>query len=252
MFKNKVMLITLIIPVAAVFAVIAFAAGRDSDRRQSFDKSGYILVSPDTTYSKDVNTQVYFEQGTGFKARYADKVVFKNQRKENVVVDSRSFVHYNDGSIRALSRGVLIDLNDLENSLTNHYGLSTESSLEKSGNGFILDNLGDSMNFSEFLWKISDSKYLLGSEKISIYLSNNNVQEFRDYVELTYYDTGIIRVVTQEGAWQTVSADCVARLNNGVAVNLANKTIVKSEGEVALSLEQLVIDSAIILTFIMN
>lgn len=237
MIKSKGLLISCITILMAIIGVISFAVYRDSKRQPVFTESGYILVSPDSTYSDAINTQVYFESGTKYKLVYPEKVVFKNQENVKTAIDAESFVHYNDGSIGSLTNGVLIDLNNLDNSIINYYGLSADSIMENAGTDYILDNRGSSMSFSDFLWKINDTKYLLVSDEIVISLSDNNERTFDDYVELTYYDTGIIRIVTQEGTWQTVSSKCIARLGNGVSVNFSNKTVVKNEHDVKLSLE---------------
>jgi hypothetical protein len=243
MLKSKVILMCLILPIIAAIGVLGFVIFRDTASQQVFSNSGYILISPENAYSDKVNSQIYFEEGSKFRTKYAEQVVFRDQQNQTIAVDTESFVHYNDNSIGALSNGVLIDLNDLDKPMMNYYGLSASSVMEKAGNGFILDNLGDSMSFQDFLWKISDTKYLLASGTISIRLSDNKVLENKDYVELTYYETGIIRIVTQEGTWQSVSSNCTAKLGNGVSINLANRTVLEKEGNVKLSLEQMVIDS---------
>lgn len=243
MIKSKGLLISCITTLITIIGVLSFAVYRDSKKQPVFMDSGYILVSPDSTYSDAINTQVYFEEGTKYKTMYPDKIVFKDQENNKKVIDAGSFVHYNDGSIGSLANGVMIDLNNLDSSIINYYGLSTESTMESAGTDYILDNRGSSMSFQDFLWKINDSKYLLVSDVITISLSDNNERTFEGYVELTYYDTGIIRIVTQEGTWQTVSSKCIARLENGISVNFSNKTVVKNEQDVKLSLEQMVIGS---------
>lgn len=243
MLRSKVILICLILPVLAAIGVLGFGIFKVAANHQVFSDSGYILVSPDSAFSDTINESIYFSEGSKFKTQYQNLVVFKDQENRKVTVDAMSFVHYNDRSIGSMTAGVLIDLNDLDGAVMNHYGLSAGSIMERSADGYILDNMGDPLKFRDFLWKIGDTKYLLASQQIQIGLSDSRILEFEDYVELIYYDTGIIRIVTQEGTWQTVSANSAARLANGVLIDLANRAIVGNDGIARLSLEQLVIDS---------
>ena len=243
MFKSRSVIISCILPILAILCVLGFAVYRDSKSRQVFAESGYFLLTPDSSFSDEVNKQIYFEKGSKYKIKYPNKLVFKDIKNDKVVLDANLFAHYNDGSIGILSNGVMIDFNEIDNPIINHYGLTQTSLLQNAGTGFVIDNRGDSLYFKDFIIKISDTKYLLCSEKITITFSNNNVKEFEDYVELNYYDTGIIRIVTQEGTWQTVALNSTARLANNVVINLANRTVLNEDGQVRLSLEQMVIDS---------
>ena len=243
MFKSRGLIVSLIMTVSAIIGSVGFGVYKNHENQPIFTESGYILVSPDSTYSDEINNRIYFEQGTRYKVKYPDKILFNDQNNQKMVVDANSFVHYNDGSVGSLSEGVMIDLRNLDQTVINYYGLAHDCVMENAGSDFILDNRGNSMSFRDFLWKINEKKYLLASENINITFSNNDTRDFKEYVELSYYDTGIIRIVTSEGTWQTVSSNCVARLDNGIAINLSNKTVVKDEREVKLSLEQMVIGS---------
>jgi len=233
-----VCLLTIILIVSG----FSFAVIRQSAIHHTFTTDGYILVSPESVYSGDVNNKIYFEQGEKYKIKYPDKVVFYDRDNKKVFLDAASFVHYNNGSFSSMKQGVMINLNDLDNTIINHYGLDPGSVIERNGNDFILKSQDKSLNFKDFIWKISDNKYLLASKTISVTFSNSNERVFNDYVEITYYDTGIIRIVTQEGTWQTVSSNCAAQLDDGTVIDLANRTVIRN-GEVKLSLEQMLIDS---------
>ena len=242
MFKNKGFLVCCLLVVMSIFGVLGFAIYKDSQNQLTFKSDGYILTAPKLPGSDEVNNQIYFEKGAKYKLKYPNKVVFKDQENKEIALDADSFVHYNDGSIGSLSDSVMVDLNEVETSTVNYYGLSNQSVVENEGTQFMLDNLGEPIDFKDFLWKVSDTKYLLASNSIKITFSNNNVKDFKNFVELNYYDTGIIRIVTQEGTWQTVSMNSYAELDNGIVINLANRTIVKN-GRVKMSLEQMLVNS---------
>lgn len=243
MHMRKGIIICCLTTVMAAIGALSFGIYHAKSSEQVFESSGYILVSPDSSYSDQINTQIYFEKGTKYKKVYPDKIVFKSQDGVKRVVDAASFVHYNDGSLGSLSQGVMVDLNNLNDSLISYYGLSTASTMSSTGSDFMLDNQGSSMSFQDFIWKIDDTKYLLVGDNIQIDFSAENQRVFRDFVEVCYYDTGIIRIVTREGTWETVSAYCYATLDNGVKLNLSNKTVIDDGSTVKLSLEQMVIDS---------
>lgn len=242
MYRNKGFLSSCFFVLLFLVAVLSFAAYKDSQNEQSFKNDGYILTSPKGTGTEDVNNQIYFEKGTKYKVKYPNKVVFTDQQGEEVAIDADTFVHYNDGSVGTLADSVMMGLDELETSMVKYYGMTNESIIENSGSNYILDNLGEPIDFKDLMWKISDNKYMIISDNIKITFSNKNVKEFKDFVEINYYDYGIIRIITQEGTWQTVSLNCYAEINNGVIINLASRTLVK-DGKAKMSMEQMVINS---------
>lgn len=122
----------------------------------------------------------------------------------------------------------------------NHYGLSGNLVLESSGNSYVLNAGDQSLYFDDFLWKISPEKYILVSDEIRMDFVEGDTKTYNGYVELQYYNEGILRIINQDNELRTVSSDCIASLSNGVMLDLADHTILKSDGT-NLSMEQMTI-----------
>lgn len=243
MLKNKITILVSIISISLIGSILGYGIYRGMSNKEVFADSGYILVAPENTYSDDeINNQIYFEKGTTYQKVYPNKIMFHDQKNKKRILDADSFVHYNNGGVASLEEGVMVDMSSFDSPLTNYYGLSSDSVMDFQGDSYALDNSGEEMNFQNALWKINDTKYLLLSKNIVVKFSEENEHEFKDFIEINYYDTGIIRIVTTEGTWETVSQDCTATLDNGVSLNLYNRTVVK-DNQVKLSLKQMIIDS---------
>ena len=242
MFKNKSLIVILVIFVVFLLGFGSLAFIQNNNSGKSFSTDGYILIPEKSSLSGDANTQYYFAKGTKYEMKYPKKLTFRDTESNQVSIDSSVFVHYNDGGLSAFSKGVIVDLNDLDKTRIQYYGLSADTKIEKTGNNYILLNRNESMKLNDFIWKIDQNKYLITSDSIEVNYSKENIKTYSSYIELTYYDSGIVRIMTQEGTWQTIASDCQATLANGTTIQLAKK-VVSSNGGVHFSLNEMVIDS---------
>lgn len=58
------------------------------------------------------------------------------------------------GSASALSDGVLVNLDDINTGLVNHYGVEKNTVIAASNGGFSVENNGNEISFNNFIWKI--------------------------------------------------------------------------------------------------
>ena len=240
MFKPKSIAVIAVASVLIGGGAGAYGVAKKSESKVAFADSGYIIDGDEAL--EGGFAKYNFDAGEKMEYRYPDKVVFKDSTKKDAVVDSASFLHYNDGSVTALSQGVLIDMNDLETGMLNYYNLAQYATLENQGGSYALDTLDSTMYFKDFLWKIGETKYLLASDSITITMADQQTLAFEDYVELKYYNEGILLILSEEGAYRTVSANCIATVENGMQVDLASRTVLAQES-VLMSMEQVVIGS---------
>lgn len=205
-----------------------------------FEGNGYVHIADPETEVK----QVAFNEGTSWKNGLSNTVSFKDSQGTEQTVSADSFVHYDNDTLSAMSNGVLADLNDLDNAkVTNHYAIAPKVNLEPSGSGYVISNSSVDAGFVDFLWKISDKKYMLVSDNIQLHFSEEDVRDVQDYVEITYIDEGVLQLQTKENVWQTISQSCYATLNNGEKIDLVLKNVQNSVGEVLTDFSKLVLDS---------
>ena len=240
MIKSKSIAVIAIASVLLGGGIGTYGVVKKNQTKVAFAESGYIIDGDET--HENGFAKYMFEAGEKLEYRYPDKVVFRDATKANVVADAASFLHYNDGSLTALNQGVLIDLNDLNTGMLNYYNLSAYATLENQGGSYALETQGSTMYFKDFMWKIGETKYLLASDEIVITMADDQKLEYEDYVELKYYNEGILLILSEDGAVRTVSSDCIATVENGMQVDLASRTVLAKEN-VLMSMEQMVIGS---------
>lgn len=238
MFKSKGVLVVLIASLLLSGGVGAYTLMQNKGNQKAFRESGFMIDGTEATEGGYAKYQ--FEEGTNLKVRYPDKLVFQDVESREVVTDSVAFLHYNSGSLEALSGGVIVDLNELkETGYLDYYNLAPESVLENQGNTYVIQSRDGSMYLQNFIWKIGEDKYLLVSEHIDVSFSDNQTRAYDKFIELKYYNEGILNILSDEDAYRTVSSNCIATISNGIKIDLATRTIL-SDDEVCLSLEQMV------------
>lgn len=235
----------LIVILAGVLAVAMGLGGlsvvNNARNTRSFIADGYILdPSDEETITTNVDAQYYFTQGSNYKQKYGDQIMFKDTSGENASIDTNHFVHYNDGSLGSFTKGVIMDISELDESNYGYYSLTKNTVLVKSGNSYELTSRGESMALSEFVWKISDVDYMLVSPSITLNVGPEDVT-FSDYAQITYIESGIVRISHQTGSYQTVAADSELVTEQGSELNLVGKSFMV-DGEPIFSLDDMAID----------
>ena len=209
---------------------------------KQFVADGYILDPSDEEFVTDnVNMQYYFTQGTKYKEKFGTQIAFKSASGTDEVIDADHFIHYNDGSLGSFKKGVIMDVSEIAESNYGYYSLSKNTVLVKNGGAYEMTSRGEAMNITEFIWKISDTDYMLMSPDVTLRTNSSDDVQFSDYVQLTYVDNGVVRISHQTGTYQTVAADSKLVTKGGAELNLVGKSFVV-DGEEVLSLDDMTID----------
>ena len=214
---------------------------KNAKSNKEFIADGYILDPADEDYvTEGVDTLYYFSQGAKYKEKYGSQILFKDSSGNDNSIDTAHFLHYNDGSLGAFTKGVIMDVSELSESNYGYYSLTKNTMLVKNGNAYEMKSRGESLNITEYIWKISDTDYMLVSPNISLNLGGDEVP-FPDYVQITYVDNGIVRLSHQQGTYQTVAAESKLVTQGGAELNLVGKCFMIGD-EPVLSLDDMAID----------
>lgn len=235
--------------VAVVVAVVLVAAAgltvkvmRDSVKH--FPGDGYVLVpSRQAEVTTDVNEQYYFAAGTSYREKFGETISFKDTSDHKVNTDTKQFVHYLDGSLAAFSRGVVMNLADVGDEQVTYYGVSDKTTIMKEGQGYAMTYMGDKLEMGEFIWKLAEDRYMIVTPQVTLHLNGENEAVLEDYVQLQYVDGGIVRLIHQQGTYQTVADNAYLVTDSGIELNLMKKAFT-ANGEEILSLDAMVIDSS--------
>ena len=139
--KNKIYVVVIaIITIILLVISFLFAINYKKESENYFYESGYILSNNYESGSENVS-KLYFDAETSYKNNKKDEYTFKNSEGEKVKVSEDSFVHYSNGSIMSLKKGVAIDLDEIDAKLINYYNVFEGSVLTKKNEVYEIDNL---------------------------------------------------------------------------------------------------------------
>lgn len=184
----------------------------------------------------------YFNHNAIYKNTYNGKIIFNNTNGEEIITEKNNFVHYTNGSVSALKNGVILDMNEIEQDPIIYYNIAEGQVLKKAKSDYTIQHLDKELKFTNFIWKISNEKYLVIGNPIKIVFDEQNIKNIDGYVEIEYMDNEIIKIYNQEATYQTISSKAYIELPNNIKIRLANKIVSKND-ENKMSLENMVIDS---------
>ena len=237
--------------VGILIAIIFMAAGLGTlsyfNSKQNvllFPYDGYILNADAKSSTDETNTgceQIYFAGGTPYKEKMGSQVLFRDSSEQSRAIENLQFIHYTDDSLGSFSKGVIMNLDALNQEQYGYYSITKNTILLKNGTQYEMSSRGEAMTMTEFLYKISDKDYMIVSPEITLHLGDGYEIILEDYVQLKYVDNGIVRIVHQQGTFQTVSEEAYLTTQDGTMLNLASKNFME-EGEPVLSLDSIALN----------
>lgn len=232
--------------IIAVFLLGAFLVYSTLQIQQNnskiFQESGYILQSLSNNDKTQNIERFYFNANEKYTNKYNEKIIFNDTNGEKVIASNENFLHYSNGSISALKKGVIMNLEEIDADPICYYSMPAGKRLKKSGNKYVTSNLDKELQFSSLIFKISDTKYLMAGNQIKVVFNDGTEKTIDGFIEIEYVDNQVIKLYNQEVTHQTVSSDVYIEMPNNIRINLANK-IVSKDGENKMSFSNMVIDS---------
>lgn len=205
-----------------------------------FEDPGYILQSA-SSQSQKID-KYYFNADEEYKIKNNQKVIFKDTSGDEVTTGKDNFIHYNNGSISSLKKGVLINLANIEQDPITYYSIAANQVVNKQGDNYWINHLNGRLQFTNLIWKISDTKYLIAGNGMTVSFNDGTTKEINGYLELEYLDNQVIKIYNQEIIYQTISSNVNIKLPDNIEINLQSKTVSKN-GETRMNLANMVIDS---------
>ena len=242
MAKYKSLIVTTLLSVAALTGAVTTGVVRNRSMASSFEGDGYIVNVAETEEGLTAEP-VYFSAGTRYKKTYPDEAVFKDIRGTKYTVDQDSFVHYQDGSLSAMTPGVVLNLDDVNGGLVNTYSFDAGTVLASNGNGYTAENNGASIPFDNFVWKLSDDRYYVYSDDLQVETVNGTMEDMSGGVQVDYLEDGIIRLSSENSAWQGIAAGAKAITGDGAILSFDDKVITDAQGNDRMTLGELLMDA---------
>ncbi len=209
----------------------------------AFASDGYILNSDGGEIS-----QYLFEADSQYAISRTGSVTLRDNTGASTRVFDESFVHMNDNNIIALKDGVLLDFNDLSDNFINNYYLTSELPISSTGDEYMIEMATRDIVFGDHIWKLSDNKYLVRANSLSIHFSEDDIRDIGDYVEISISQDGIVNLMTDTELFNTISHDCYIETGDGVRVYPVGAIV--DSGDYQIGLSNLVInpDDSIVLS----
>ena len=236
--------------IAIVSLCLAATAGlttagivRSNNNRQSFSTDGYVLQG-DLGELK----QVSFSADASYLVSRSGVVTFDDASGDKITVSQESFVRLNDGSVMALSDGVLLDFNDLSENFVNNYTITAGLPISGNGGGYTAETSSGTVEFGEHVWKLSDVKYMVEAPAATVYFSDDDVREVADYVQVTTSPDGIVRLLTPENLWATISDSVYIETEGGVRIYPVSGVVDNGTYKISLAKMSVEPDETIVLS----
>lgn len=210
------------------------------ENTKTFEDPGYILQSA-SSQSQKID-KYYFNADEEYKIKNNQKVIFKDTSGDEVTTGKDNFIHYNNGSISSLKKGVLINLANIDQDPITYYSISANQVVNKQGDNYWINHLNGKLQFTNLIWKISDNKYLIAGNGMTVTFNDGTTKEINGYLELEYLDNQVIKIYNQEIIYQTISSNVNLQLPDNIEINLQSKAVSKN-GETRMNLANMVIDS---------
>ena len=243
MFKKQLIVVLLFGLICT--ALIGYSVLNVSNSSATFSESGYVHVSA----ADNSNKRILFNSGTAYKKKVGDTVSFSDSLGEQSKVDLKNFIHYDDSSLSSFVDGVLVDLDELSfNTAIDHYALPSNTLLTQSGSSYSVLDAAKNFSFKNFIWKIAEDKYIVVSPNMKLRIGEDDERSISKYAEISYIGDTLIQVQTEDNIWQTISDDCHLFVENGLDLDLSNRTIQDNtveaeENKVLLDFSRIVLNS---------
>lgn len=234
--SDKSFWLILIISVISLIILTVGVVFLTRKNTKEFYSAGYIINSTATKTDK-----YYFNENTVYKENIFEEYVFKDADNKEVSTNKENFIHYLDNSLSFMKNGVILDLDNFNENIAPYYNITDKSIVQYNNGGYYIETADKTLVFGNFLGRITDNKYIVVGNDISVKLAGNDRSVGGDYFEILFVEDGIVKIENQEGSYQTISDGTIIYIGKDIKINLGDKSVNYGE-EAKLSLSELTID----------
>lgn len=230
-FILTVSILSLIVLFTAVFFLTR-------SNKTIFKSSGYII-----SFEKGNTIVDKFEEGTEYKENLNGELVFKNTENKKTTSSLDNFIHYKNGDIAYLQNGVILDLSKINETIIPYYNITNKSLIEKEDSKYIIKTINGNLEISNWLGKISENKYIISGEKLTLKLSGSAdiLYSSENFFEFSYIENGVVVISDGVNTRSATADETYFYIGENTVINLGNKNIYFNNEE-KLSLEQITIN----------
>ncbi len=228
----------IIVPIVLVIALLfGYGIMSYNSKYTEFQAEGHIIAKN----SKATTEKIFFDEETKYK-EVDNEVIIENKNNQTTIIPAETFIHYSDGSISTFAKSVVLNLNDINKENYKYYNVFSGTIFVKEGNNYRINYLDKKLDFSNFLLKITDEKFMIVGSKLKLKIGDVEKTFDNTYLEITYLEGNLIRIENQGVAYQSVGDDVTIELGDNVIIDFAGKNIYKDK-ERKLSLGEITVNS---------
>lgn len=241
--NRKLGLLIVLLGIISGITFTGFGVWHSSRTTPVFDTSGYVLCG-----DEDEGKWISFNSGAEYGSTLSGTINFSSTDNGKTFVPKESFVRFDDDSIMALSDGILLDFKDMSDNFINNYYLNGGLRISDAGNTYMADTSTGTTEFGEYLWKLSNKKYIIVSPELKVHMSDDDIRDVNDYVQVTVTDDNVVHLLTPENLWMTISDECYIETAGGVQIYPVSQLIDNGTYKMSLAKLSVNMDDAILLT----
>lgn len=234
--KNNFLFIILISVITLVILVVG-AFSLYEDNSSVFASDGYILET-----STKTNKKYYFSANTKYKENVDRDISFKDKESNTVAVNPASFVHYTNGSVAFLKKGALVNLADITSPMVSYYNINDDNLIVKDNNVYTVTSNNKKINISSFVGRISDDKYLIAGDNLSVKVPKVEERVNGDYFEILFIEEGIVKIDNKDNSYQVTAQDSYVYVGDNITISLGDGKIYH-ETEAKMLMSQITINN---------
>ena len=206
--------------------------------KTTFESSGYII-----SFEKGNTVVDKFDEGTEYRENLNGELVYTNTDNKKATSSLDNFIHYNNGNVGYLQNGVLLDLTKINDAIIPYYNITTKLLIEKDNNKYFISTINGNMNLSNWLGKISENKYIISGEKLTLKVSGSSdiLYSSENFFEFNYIENGVVVISDGVNTRSVIADESYFYVGENTVINLGEKNIYFNNEE-KLSLEQITIN----------
>lgn len=241
--SKRILIITIVLCLIVFGVGIGFAVWHSVSTQPEFASGGYVLQE-----SEMGAQQLSFLAQENYALSANGTIRFQTAGGEQAVISSKSFAFLDNGSVMALSDGILLDFQDLSENFINNYYITAKLPIYRSGDSYTAETTAGMVTFGDHLWKLSDQRYLIQSPTLTVCFSEEDRRQTQDFVQVNVTDDGIVQIFTKENTWMTISENCYIETEGGVRIYPVSQRIENTDYKLSIAKLSVSADDSIVLT----
>ena len=182
--KRKIVIGVIALVAAILTGTIAGGYLLTGNSRKTFPADGYVLEVTDGEDGQVVS-ELSFSAETKYYGKFPSSFRFRDIEGSKHVVKSDNYIHYTDGSLSSFADGMTVNMAEVGKGYLDFYRVGAGMVMAAAGEGWEIDNNGNTLNFKELLWQLNENKIMTASDKMTLEMAGQETKTLSGALEIT-------------------------------------------------------------------